>query len=83
MEAELRSQGCTKFFISLKPMQAIGQALKKKVSIGDLPADSPAIAACGCGGCTPAGSGSDAGAEGGSGSGGGVLPPGSSESHPH
>jgi hypothetical protein len=58
METELKSQGCTKFFISLKPMRAIGSALKKKVSIGDLPADSPAISACN--GCN--GDGGDAGA---------------------
>ncbi len=46
MEAELKSQGCTKFFISVKPMRAIGSALKKKASIGDLPADTPALSAC-------------------------------------
>ena len=80
MEAELRSQGCTKFFISLKPMQAIGLALKEKVSIGDLPTDSPAIAACGCSGCGgTTGSSGDAGADAGSaGGGGGTLKPGTS-----
>jgi hypothetical protein len=70
MEAELRSHGCTKFFISVKPMRAIGLALKKKVSIGDLPADSPAISACnGCNGSSSSGdagsAASDAGAAGG------------------
>ena len=48
MEAELKSQGCTRFFISLKLMQTVGLALKEKVSIGDLPADSPAMYACDC-----------------------------------
>jgi hypothetical protein len=84
MEAELKSQGCTEFRISLKPMVAIGLALKEKVASGDLPSDSPAMAACGCagcgGGCT---TGGDAGADGGASTSGGVMEKGSTTTVPH
>lgn len=82
MEAELNSQRCTRFLISRKPMQVIGLALKNKITIGDLPTDSPAMSACSCGpspGDIDAGEAGSAASDAGSaGSSSGTLKPGKS-----
>jgi hypothetical protein len=77
MEAQLASDGCTKFLIGRKPMRAVGLALREKVLIGDLPGDSPALAACD--GCNPP---KDNTADAGTGTGGGVMKEGETRPDP-